>query len=116
MPKIPPGYPWHSLSESVIKIAAEVQKDSAHSKSHEMALTEELDDCKSRLASAEEDIVILKAELKAHNATSLYLQRENKMLKDTIPASPGKDVDMANMQAQSDLHREIVSTPASFTQ
>ena len=25
-------------------------------------------------------------------------------------------VDMANMQAQSDLHREIVSTPTSFTQ
>ena len=110
-------------SESVVKIAAEVQTDRAHDKSREMALTEELDGCKSRLASAEEKIAILKAELKAHKATNLHLQRENRMLKDSIPAHlgssgspPDKDVNMADTQAQSDPHRELVSTPASFAQ
>ena len=109
-------------SESVVKVSAEVQTDSAHNKSHEMTLAEELDDHKSRLSSTEEEITILKAELEAHKATILNLRRENRMLKNAIPVhlgsagAPDKDVDMADAQAQSGPHGELVSMPASFTQ
>ena len=108
--------------ESVVKTSAEVQTDNAHDESREIALTGELEDYKSRLSSAEEEIAMLKAELEAHRATIVDLQRENGMLKDAIPAHlgssgvPDKDVDMADAQGQSDPHGEPVSTPARFAQ